>query len=354
MDPSLLIPTPDPIPAHSLWFEILLVTTFVLHLLLMNTVMGGAVVALFSRSRGKEPSPVAKDLSLKLPTSLALAVNFGVAPLLFLQVLYAHFFYPSSIVMAVFKLSIVFLVILAYYSLYIYDFRFDKMPGSRNMVLGFAVALLLVVGFLFTNNMTLMLKPEYWAEHFDAPGGFNLNWTEPTLFPRYLHFMVASLAVGGLFTAILGQYKAKAGDASGETQVAQGMKWFAWATLAQVAVGTWFLVALPAEFISLMMGGKWSFTVSFFASMAGALACLHFGFKNQVRRSIGAVVFTISAMAILRHLVRKAYLAPYFSLEELQVNWQPTPLFMFLAAFVLGLVLVAYILKLACRAAQEG
>lgn len=357
MDPTALIPTPNPVPVHPLWFEILLVATFVVHLLFMNTALGATVVAVFSRDKGQKSlasSAAARDLSYKIPGTLALAVNFGVAPLLFLQVLYAQFFYPSSMMLAVYKLAVIALVILAYYFLYIYDFKFNKLQGGKVFFSVAAALLLLAVGFFFTNNMTLMITPERWFAHMDDSTGRFLNLGEPTLFPRFLHFMTASLAVGGLFTAILGARRTKRGDSYGETQTRTGMAWFAWATLAQVAVGLWFLITLPQDILLLIMGGHWAFTVTFFAAMAGAVAALLFGFKRLVGPATGALVFTVSVMAILRHLVRTAYLEPFFRTSDLQVASQYSPLLLFLAALAVGLILVAYMIKLALRAAREG
>ncbi len=48
-----------------------------------------------------------------LPLVIAFAVNFGVAPLLFLQVLYGHFIYTSSILMGIFWISIIPALIIA-------------------------------------------------------------------------------------------------------------------------------------------------------------------------------------------------------------------------------------------------
>ena len=62
---------------------------------------------------------------------MAFAVNFGVAPLLFVQVLYGHLFYTSSILVAVFRLAVIPLLIVAYYALYLHGFRFGVLVGER-------------------------------------------------------------------------------------------------------------------------------------------------------------------------------------------------------------------------------
>jgi hypothetical protein len=101
MDPARLIPASDPLPVPWGWFQILLLLTFVLHLLFMNTMLGTGIIALVSHLKNpKSALPVTADISKKLPYTIAFTVNMGVPPLLFLQVLYGHLFYVSSVLMA--------------------------------------------------------------------------------------------------------------------------------------------------------------------------------------------------------------------------------------------------------------
>ena len=107
MDPLSLIPTPDAIPVHWGWFKFFLILTFFLHLLFMNTMLGIAIIALArSLSDVGRTEAVNREISQKLPYTIAFAVNMGVAPLLFIQVLYGQFIYTSSVLMAVYWLSI--------------------------------------------------------------------------------------------------------------------------------------------------------------------------------------------------------------------------------------------------------
>ena len=68
MDPLLLIPKPDAIPVHWGWFYVLLMLTFVLHLLFMNAMLGCGLIALVkSFKQPNEEDPSEKDISVKLP-----------------------------------------------------------------------------------------------------------------------------------------------------------------------------------------------------------------------------------------------------------------------------------------------
>ena len=63
---------------------------------------------------------------------------------------------------------------------------------------------------------------------------------------------------------------------------------------------------------------------------------------------------TVSIMVLIRDLVRAAYLAPFFSVTDLKVAPQYSPMIMFLVSFAVGLVIVAYMLKLAAAAGKEA
>jgi hypothetical protein len=57
-------------------------------------------------------------------------------------------------------------------------------------------------------------------------------------------------------------------------------------------------------------------------------------------------------MAIMRDLVRKAYLEPYFSLSSLKVIPQFSPLILFLCCFIVSLAIVGFILKVAMKSGK--
>ena len=128
-------PLPQPAPAWILWA--LLQLTFFCHLLAMNVVLGGSILALhwrFSRrpDDAEHRAAVVHAFSKALPVAIAAAVTLGVAPLLFVQVLYGRLFLTSSILMAWWWLAVVPLVILAYYGAYLLAFRRTTPgPGRR-------------------------------------------------------------------------------------------------------------------------------------------------------------------------------------------------------------------------------
>lgn len=221
----------------------------------MNTMLGTALIALVRemRARLNDPPPC-RDIAAKLPYTIAFAVNFGVAPLLFLQVLYGHFIYTSSILMGGYWLSIIGLLIAAYYSAYLYKMAGGLSATARRLTIGTSLLLLLAIAFFFVNNMTLMLTPQAWNAYFQQAGGTLLNLANPILIPRYLHFVTASVAVGGLFLAILAYFQQKKGEPGAEQRLRAGMKWFTSATVVQIGSGILFFFPLPKNMYQLFVG----------------------------------------------------------------------------------------------------
>ncbi|MBW2613232.1 MAG: hypothetical protein JRD49_06285 [Deltaproteobacteria bacterium] len=348
MDPLSLIPTPDVIPVHWGWLKFFLIATFFLHLLFMNTMLGISIIAL-AQSLFKTPgsTSINREISAKLPYTIAFTVNMGVAPLLFIQVLYGQFIYTSSLLMAVYWLSITAILIIAYYSAYLYHYTFDAAGSARTIFMAITVVNLLIIGFFFSNNMTMMLSPDSWVRYFDAPGGTLLNLAEPTLIPRYLHFVLSAVAGGGLFLAIVWELKARRHENHYQERIQQSLRWFIGATLLQFAIGTWWLFTLPEHVARIFMGGSTPATALFILGMLGTILALIFGFKGRVRPCAGVTILTILVMVLMRDQMRTAFLKPYFELAMLETNPQYGSLILFLIALGIGGAAIAYMLKLA-------
>ncbi|BCS89219.1 hypothetical protein [Pseudodesulfovibrio sediminis] len=346
MDPATLIPVVEPLPVHWAWFDILLIVTFTAHLLFMNALFGSAFIGLARSLRGKHE--VMKQVGMKLPPLLALTINMGVAPLLFLQVNYGHFDYVSSVLMGGWWFAVVAVLLYSYYGFYYFKFKYDAMnPGLRTLLYASSLLGLLYVGFMFTNNMTLMLRPEAWTQYFESSDGF-LNWGDPTLYPRFLHFIVGAIALGGLFIALLGQVR------DNTEFIDLGMRWFTHATLTNLAVGVWFLMTLPSDIILAFMGKNLPATLTLVASLAAMVPLLMAGFKKQPRQAAVWASLTVFLMVCSRHWLRTLSIQPYFDFSSMPVTNQYGSFYLFLGFLVAGLIAVAYMVKLYLKARGRG
>jgi hypothetical protein len=289
----------------------------------------------------------ARGIGKRLPFYMAFAINFGVAALLFLQVLYGHFFFAGSILMAVWWLSALLLVLTAYGAAYWIDFRVHALVGVRRLVWTLMVAALLMVVFIFVNNFTLMQDPGAWPRYFKTSDGTLWHWSDPTLIPRYLHFVTASVAVGGLSLALLYRH-------GPEEKRTGGMRWFSSATALQVLIGGWFFLSLPSGIRSLLMGGDVKATAFFAAALGAALLSLVFGIQRRLWPSVGAVMFTVLAMVLLRDAVRILILAPFFDGSASTVRPQYSPIAVFGLFLALGAMAIGYMVRLYLKSKEEG
>ena len=343
-----LVPTPDPIPVAWGWFEGLGILTFALHIALANTLVGGGMLTLYLKLRGETDATVSA-VSERLPTMFALTVNLGVAPLLFLQVVYGHLFYVSATLSAVWWLSIIGLLILGYYAMYINQHRVRAERPGGEFFLGAGTIMTLCIALVLTNVLTMMTRPEAWTEYFNNPGGTMLNLLEPTFLPRFLHFLFASLAVGGLFAALLARFGK--GTPEGLTR---GMKVFTTATMLQMATGVWWLFTLDRPVMLRFMGDDTFAMTLLVAAVALTFPALSAGFRQKPVAAASWLMAAILAMSGVRAVVRNATLSPFFSPGDLTVTGEISPLILFLATLAVGVAVLIYMLRIGFKTQGEG
>ncbi len=336
-----IIPTTDTIPVHWLWFELLLIFTFFIHMILMNFILGGSLLTVWDLLRGK----LEKRASGSIPTLIALTVNFGVPPLLFVQVLYGHLFYTSSVMLAIPWILVIPVLILAYYGAYLFVKKRDRAPGWSKAGLIISSLFLLYIAFVFVNNNTLAVRPELWGIYFENPGGWNLNLSEPTLWPRYVHFLLAALAIGALGRAISYRFS-KMEEKEKTLQIKRNLKIFGGITLIQLGIGTWFWFSMPQEVWKLFMGGSFFATILMVMGWLMTLLILHSAFTGRLNASMILGGLIVLLMVIIRDVTRVAYLDEIFHPEQLKNVNEASPLIAFLITFVIGLLAIFYMIRL--------
>jgi hypothetical protein len=338
-----IIPSPDPVgaPAPVGLLTALLVALLPLHLIATNVALGGGFVAGWAAWRARRSAELERRrystligfLTPAILVATAATITFGIAPLLFLQVLYGPLFYTSSVLMAWPWLAVIALLLGGYYSYYAFAFhRRNALPHAPLALMG--VVLLLSVAFLFSNNMTLMLRPERWAALYAASAhGFHLNVVDATHGPRFLHFVTASLAVAGLFVALLARRRQ---DEASQWMQRLGARLFATATAAQLLVGGAFLLSLDGRARDLFLGASSRDTAVLGAAVALALLATVVA-RRRPDVAAALTVVTVFGMAFVRHRVRQAMVAPRFSVEDLKVVPQYGPMMVFALVLIAGI-----------------
>lgn len=360
MNPIIPSADPLPLPAPAPLLQFLLHLTFLLHLLFMNAMFGGLVLALASAWRRRAPGDVhdrlLKAFSKLIPTLFAGTVTFGVAPLLFMQAIYGEFFYTSSIAMAWPWFALIPVLIAAYYAVYLNAFRARLSAGGRKSALLAAAVLVAAAAFVFSNNLTLMLRPERWALlHFADPGGWNWNLGEATLWPRYLHMALGAVAIAGALTALWSRLHRDDTELS-DLALRRGAAVCGWTTMANMAVGLWFLFALPRPIRMLTMGDSIHATAVFGAGFLLALALIAVAMRvsaapqrlSPVPLAALAVV-QVALMILLREAVRGGYLAGHLDRAAAPVRTQGLNLAIFAVLLLGGAATVTWLLRALLR-----
>ena len=380
MTPAVPFLDPLPLPGPAWLLSALLALTFTLHIVPMNLVLGGSIIAVAARLRGRrdpKAAALAGLIARAMPVVFAAAVTLGVAALLFLQVLYGRVFFAGAVLLAVPWLLIVPLLIVAYYGAYWASSQVGhdqaagalRESGGRGHELprtaGVAVAapsaapavagtalvavLVMAVAFIQANVMGLLLRPQaFQAMFFANASGVRLNLADPTLAPRFLHVLVGAIAVAGLAVSIGGLLVRNRQQDLGPWMIRHGALWCAGATIVNIVPGFWWLAALPSEMLLQFMGRDLGATLWLAAGVVAGLAAIGHIIpagmaKNPrvlVAGAAGSLILTIVCMVAVRDIARRASLGPDTlpPAAWVEPQWGAIALFLALLVAALGLV----------------
>jgi hypothetical protein len=359
-------PLPQPAPAWLMWA--LLQLTFLLHVLAMNVVFGGSILALHWRFGRRSSDATARASMVQafvkaLPVAVAAAVTFGVAPLLFVQVLYGRVFFTSSILMGWLWLAVVPLVILGYSGAYLLAFRGEAL-GSRARWVAVAVAAVFAgVAFLYVTNVTRSLRPDTFAGAYRASGaGLTFNLGDPTFWPRYLHMLLGAVAVAAMGAALYGLARRKREPELAAWAMRRGTVVFGVATAVNVLVGVWLLATQPRGILIRLLGedprAMTALAVAIFLAVAAAsLVPLALGARNATGATgaLAAVLLaTLVAMVLLRDQVRQLALRLSGFEPPAWVAPQWGPFAVFALFLVAAIVAIAWMARALVRGSAAG
>ena len=193
-----------PLPLNSWELEVALVALFLLHIVFVNLMVGGSILSVFFEILGltwPKYDALAKRIAYTITVNKSLAVVLGVGPLLCISLLYTMQFYAANALTGHAWIAVVPLVSLAFLLAYLHKYTWDKWTGpfkNYHIAIGAsATFLFLCIPFIFLANINLMLFPAKWVEI----NGFFSSLEVGNVFPRFFHFLSASLAFTGLFLA---------------------------------------------------------------------------------------------------------------------------------------------------------
>jgi hypothetical protein len=201
-------PFPFGFPWPTAMYLTLFIVTAAIYAVFMNYVLAGGIVLLVGylapgarrRVEGGPGGPPLSGLGLILkvirdwlPAVLGMAITTGVAPLLFLQILYKRQFYTANLLLFNRFMLLLPALILAYYMLYIVKSHALAARGTMLRGLGAFVAIvcILYTAWAWTENHVLSLHEEAWKNHYASN---NYIYRNAEIWPRLGYTITASFA----------------------------------------------------------------------------------------------------------------------------------------------------------------
>lgn len=324
---------PLPLPAPEGFLDILLIVSFLVHIIFVHLMLGGSLFSLVCQIKGLK-IPDYEKLAYKIMQTVtvnkSLAVVMGVAPLLIINTLYAPQFYASSALIGDMWMMVIPLVTLAFLLAYVHKFWWNHFVNIPELHLGISALetlLFLFIPLIFMTNINLMLFPEYWA---DVKGFFSAMLL-PNVLQRYLHFLSASVLLSALFffwwTGRKTVQESLVLDAIRVIDIRRFFYAFAFgAIIFQILTGLIVFISLPTQ------GMSWSFTLSLILGGLIALPAIFWMWQNLTNSShllddnfkhiIGCFVLTAVIMGVARHDYRENALADHkMAIAEKTANY---------------------------------
>jgi len=362
MGPHDLAAPPSPLgyPTPFWFIEIFKVLGFSLHVAPMNLWYAGTLLAVTLGTFGHGHAKiVGHHVARVLPFALAFGVNFGIIPLLFMQVGYYQFFYPATVLIAWPWFMVFWIVMTAYFSIYLYKLAIEgRGPVNVGWKLGWlAAGAFIVVGFIFTNALSLVAGPARWWSIFrgsniaGAATGLALNLTDPTLIPRWLFMFSLAITTTAAFVIIDAAFLSDKDEEDYRRYAARfALALYSVGLLLFIGFGSWYIFgtrwfAVPLAIKSPVMRIIFPLTMISPGLPWLLLALQRNGPIRKLAALTGVAQFGLIALnAISRQWLQNVELSPYVDLVARPLDLQIGAIIVFLVLLVAGLGLVAWML----------
>jgi hypothetical protein len=355
---------PAGIPSHPLVFQVLMVFTWIFHILFVNIALGSAAMALIGFRRRIDPhwQRLSMAMTKVAKVSVSLLVVLGVAPLLFTQVIYDPQWYTSNVLSASWAIAFIFTLIVGYSSWFVFYFRNKEGAGSGVFWFGaLGLAMFLLDGFIMHALSYQALLPDQWMQWYAPNGEVDMSGSAIHAWQtaRGLFFLAMSAVVFGAFLLAYGDYFSVREDRPADylafARRLGGRIGGIGAGIAFVLLVFW-LAGVPGEL------GMWTHPITLLLGLY--LLVLAFGLWHQRDGAPGRgylMMLLASGMAalvaIFREALRVAYMQPFgYDVLDYKVmaDYPSTALFFLTLLGVGGLVGGFYLATLYRAGRTEG
>ncbi|HAK87830.1 MAG TPA: hypothetical protein DHV16_09360 [Nitrospiraceae bacterium] len=349
---------PMGIPFYPVLFQVLMVLTFALHIMFVNFVLGTSFLSVYGYIKGDDYwKRLSKSMIRATTANISMAILLGVAPLLFVQVVYDPFWYASNMISGAWVMAFILIMMLGYSMVYVFYLKRDSRGGGFAAFGIGALALFILAGIIMHVLGYQLLQPEKWFGWYISGNSIDTSGTALHTFhiPRFLHFMIPSFALTGVFLMLYAWYFKDRADSDKEylQWVARmGAKMAFVFTAIQAGVGFWWLFSLPLEFKFFvnpffLVGAGLGVSLLFFLNNAQKDP-----FKYAVPAVIGAFL-TVFGMSYTREALRMTYLRRFdYSIFDYKLNIDLGSTALFLSTFVMGLIIAGYMLTIAYKSGK--
>ena len=217
---------PLPYPAPVWLVDLILVSTFIAHIIFVQFMVGGSIFVLIAEflglknkiqgdakalkgdkinaaknhRNGRIYDSIAYYISSTITVNKSIAVVLGVGPLLCLNLIYTNYFYAANALTGYFWISLVYVITTLFLFLYLHKYTWKIMQTNalkaiHIFIMFCCVSTFLFVPLIFLTNINLMLFPEKWTEI----RGFFSAMILDNVFPRYSRFIGWAIIMSSSF-----------------------------------------------------------------------------------------------------------------------------------------------------------
>jgi len=351
--------SPAGVPSHPVIFLALGVLTWALHILAVHVVLGGgflSMAGLLKRGNAHWQRLSAMMLDhAKIGVSIAIVV--GVAPLLFVQVIYDPFWYVSNVLSARWAIGFILLLLLGYWALWLHYAHARKAAENASPLwLSLSLALLLLVGFIMHVLSVQMLSPDQWMNWY-APGGHidaSGSRIHDALLPRWAFIVSLAAPVTGAWLLACRKYlSAREGEDAGYLEFvgAVGRKLALYGGVISVLLLAAWMASLPSNMAGFALS-PWTLAVAVTVLL---LAVATWKMPDAAYYLPALALVMALAVGAMREAYRYAALHGGFGYDfmnyPIAMDWYSTILF-FATFLIVGGIPLAFMLSLSWKAGQ--
>lgn len=353
---------PTGVPSHPLIFQVLMVLTWMPHILFVNFTLGSALMALYAFTRRQEPywQRLSEAMTKVAKVGVSLLVVLGVAPLLFTQTIYDPQWYASNVLSAAWVIGFIFTLTVGYLAWFTFYFKNhgQHAPSWAGWLGGFGLAMFLLDGFIMHVLAYQGLLPDQWIEWYAPQGQVDMSGTTLHAWqvPRYGFYLAMSATMFGIFLVAYADYfRSRPDYPDGYLAFARhiGARIAMVGAVSQLVLLLWWLLDVPSHL------GMWAHPMSwiliaFVIVVAASVWLARNGEPGAGYRLMVLGVGMAVLVAIFREALRMAYLKPFgYGVLDYKVLWDVPSFVMFLLTLIgVGGLMGGFIITVAYKSGR--